>query len=103
MSQAPTPQATPSADIAWTDANRAAHFHHWLSQIAPSQNLQIDSLRLASADASFRRYFRIDSFESNKHEGQRPILHMNPPARCVNCLHCVPVTHRPNWWLAAPT
>ena len=50
-----------------------AHFQTWLSHIAPSQDLQIETLRLASADASFRRYFRIDSYPRSTDEGQKPI------------------------------
>ena len=45
----------------WLDPARAATFAHWLSSVAPQHALQIDSVRLASADASFRRYFRIDA------------------------------------------
>ena len=45
----------------WLDPARAATFAHWLSAVAPQHALQIDSVRLASADASFRRYFRIDA------------------------------------------
>ena len=45
----------------WLDPARAAAFAHWLAAVAPQHALQIDSVRLASADASFRRYFRIDS------------------------------------------
>ncbi len=87
MSQAPTPQAAPRADIVWTDAPRAAHFHHWLSQIAPSQNLQLESLRLASADASFRRYFRIDSCSRFEDGGQRPVSYiiMDAPPDQESC------------------
>lgn len=87
MSQAPTPQAAPSANIVWDDATRAAQFQTWLSHIAPSQNLQIDSLRLACADASFRRYFRIDSYSRNQNEGQRPISYiiMDAPPAQENC------------------
>jgi aminoglycoside/choline kinase family phosphotransferase len=36
-------------------------FATWLSQLAPEQGLDPGSIRLASADASFRRYFRIDA------------------------------------------
>ena len=46
--------------ILWTNPERQAQFKDWLSTIAPTYTLQIFSLRLASADASFRRYFRID-------------------------------------------
>jgi len=65
MSQAPTPtpilQATLHTAPVWSDASREAAFNTWLTQVAPTHQLAVDSLRLASADASFRRYFRIDA------------------------------------------
>jgi aminoglycoside/choline kinase family phosphotransferase len=51
---------TPSSTIAWSDPQREALFQRWLQDVAPSQDLLPQTLRLASADASFRRYFRID-------------------------------------------
>ncbi|THU05410.1 aminoglycoside phosphotransferase [Lampropedia puyangensis] len=48
-------------DIQWTEPARKAIFDRWLSTIAPAQQLDIASLQLASADASFRRYFRIQT------------------------------------------
>ena len=50
----------PPAAIAWPDAARHAAFDQWLAGIAPAHSLQLDSLRAASADASFRRYVRVD-------------------------------------------
>ena len=47
--------------VAWAEPQRAAAFAQWLAQVAPRHQLLPDSLRLASADASFRRYFRIDT------------------------------------------
>ncbi len=60
---APVPPASTSAatTIAWNDPQRAAAFDRWLARVAPLHQLRPDSLRLASADASFRRYFRIDA------------------------------------------
>lgn len=54
-----TPSTPPTA-IAWTQPERAAHFTRWLQQLAPGHQLQTHTVRPASADASFRRYFRID-------------------------------------------
>ena len=48
------------APIAWSDSDRKSAFEAWLASVAPAHRLQIDTLRSASADASFRRYFRID-------------------------------------------
>lgn len=57
----PTP-GVPSAasDITWTDPQRGQLFDQWLAATAPANGLQPGTLRLASADASFRRYFRVD-------------------------------------------
>jgi aminoglycoside/choline kinase family phosphotransferase len=49
-----------TSTIAWTDPARAAAFAQWLAATSASCALDPPSLRLASADASFRRYFRID-------------------------------------------
>ena len=49
-----------TADIVWSDPGRAAFFAQWLSVTRAACQLDPATLRLASADASFRRYFRID-------------------------------------------
>ena len=56
MSTPPSP-----ATIAWADPARQQAFEAWLHGIAPAHGLSIASLRSASSDASFRRYFRIDA------------------------------------------
>ncbi len=65
MSQAPTPEPTLNAAPAWSDLSREANFNTWLTQVAPAHHLNPGSLRLASADASFRRYFRIDTAQGS--------------------------------------
>ena len=51
----------PHTVIAWTSPEREAAFQQWFSaQEAPQQLLRA-SLRPASSDASFRRYFRVDA------------------------------------------
>ena len=47
--------------ILWTDSARAQSFANWLGSIASVHGLDPASVHLASADASFRRYFRIDA------------------------------------------
>ncbi len=74
MSHAAAPEPTPSSAPLWPDVLREAEFKRWLGQLAPAQGLRISSLRSASADASFRRYFRIDS-----EHGSRIIMDA-PPA-----------------------
>ena len=69
MSQAPTPtpilQTTLHAAPAWSDASRQATFNTWLTRVAPTHQLAVETLRLASADASFRRYFRVDAAQGS--------------------------------------
>lgn len=64
--------------IAWADPARAAAFAHWLHRLAPAHGLQPETLRPASADASFRRYFRID--RDSTHGGGTCIVMDAPPA-----------------------
>lgn len=57
----PLPPTGAAPPPLWPDSQRAAHFQQWLARIAPAQGLRPETVRLASADASFRRYFRIDA------------------------------------------
>jgi aminoglycoside/choline kinase family phosphotransferase len=50
----------PSSTIPWTDAARQAAFERWLAPLAAQHRLDAGSVRIASADASTRRYFRVD-------------------------------------------
>ena len=58
-----TPAPSPSfADsLSWPDPQRQLQFQQWLASLPADLGLQLDTLRLASADASFRRYLRIES------------------------------------------
>jgi aminoglycoside/choline kinase family phosphotransferase len=64
-----TPNAAPSPAVSdsvnWTDPARQAAFQRWLSGLAGPHSLLPDSLRIASADASFRRYLRVDTVQGN--------------------------------------
>jgi aminoglycoside/choline kinase family phosphotransferase len=64
--------------VAWSDPRREAAFHAWLARVAPAHGLQPGSLRPASADASFRRYLRIDG-------GDRSYIVMDAPPERENC------------------
>lgn len=78
-----SPPPAPPA-IAWATPERQAAFEHWLASVAAAHPLNPASLRLASADASFRRYFRIDSAEDSciimdappDKENCRPFVHV---------------------------
>ena len=52
-----------TADIVWSETARGAFFAQWLSDNSAARQLDPATLRLASADASFRRYFRIDHID----------------------------------------
>lgn len=47
--------------MTWADPAREAAFQAWLAPVAARHGLLPGSLRLASADASFRRYLRLDA------------------------------------------
>ena len=51
----------PPSSVVWADAGRQTLFAHWLSGLVQPHALRPESLRPASADASFRRYLRIDT------------------------------------------
>ncbi|MDR6854327.1 phosphotransferase [Variovorax guangxiensis] len=64
MTASPPPDngaSTPSQPISWSDPERAQAFAQWLAAIGPRHRLLPATVRPASADASFRRYFRIDT------------------------------------------
>ena len=54
-------QSIQNPEIVWAEPTRQAAFTAWFASLTPVHNLQASSLRLASADASFRRYLRVDS------------------------------------------
>ncbi len=55
---APNPVFPP---VTWSDPQRHAAFDGWLAGLASTHGLLPGTLRPASADASFRRYLRIDA------------------------------------------
>ena len=61
MSESSHKPLAPGGAVPWADPRRKAEFLGWLDSIAATQGLVPDTLRIASADASFRRYLRIDS------------------------------------------
>jgi len=66
--------------IAWADSARAAAFEQWLAATASQHHLQAASLRPASADASFRRYFRVDAAS-----GEGSCIIMDAPPAQEDC------------------
>ncbi|HYW55478.1 MAG TPA: phosphotransferase [Polaromonas sp.] len=71
-------------NILWTDPERAKAFAVWLAAITQTHALKTETLQLASADASFRRYFRIST-----NTGGSCIIMDAPPAQ----ENCQPFVH----------
>jgi aminoglycoside/choline kinase family phosphotransferase len=67
--------------IPWNDPARAAAFSAWLARVAPAHGLRPDTVRMASADASFRRYFRIDADGADAQGVRSRIVMDAPPAQ----------------------
>ena len=71
--------------VAWPDASRRIAFEAWLAPLAATHGLVPASLRSASADASFRRYLRLDAADGTTRivmdappdkEDCRPFVHV---------------------------
>lgn len=56
-----TPNNSIASTIEWTDPSRKINFEDWLIKIQNKKGFKTQELGLASADASFRRYFRIQT------------------------------------------
>jgi aminoglycoside/choline kinase family phosphotransferase len=71
-----TPTSTDAAshEVLWTDSLRQSDFKAWLDGLSRTQGLVPESVRVASADASFRRYLRVDT-----QQGQTRIIMDAPP------------------------
>ena len=67
------------ATLAWPDAGRQSAFQAWLQQVAPTHGLDVNSVVSASADASFRRYFRVQA------EGGLSFIVMDAPPQHEDC------------------
>ena len=70
---------SPSDSVTWGDAAREKAFVQWLHVTALAHSLQPESLRIASADASFRRYLRIDATDGS------PRIIMDGPPEKEDC------------------
>ncbi len=68
----------PPPALTWADPLREAACHAWLHRLAPAHGLLPASLRLASADASFRRYLRVEGPTG-------PFIVMDAPPERENC------------------
>jgi aminoglycoside/choline kinase family phosphotransferase len=83
MSPTPTPSASANASIPlWADPQRQALFEAWFARVQNPHQLAPDTLRLASADASFRRYLRVDRHGTNP---STSLIIMDAPPDKENC------------------
>ena len=72
--------------VIWAEPAREAAFNAWLAGISTDHPLQTASLRLASADASFRRYLRVDCAGADATDAQsRSRIIMDAPPAQENC------------------
>ena len=80
-----TPTSSPAPAIAWSDPARADAFFAWLGRVGPRHAVVAATLRPASSDASFRRYFRADRGDGGSvvvmdapppQEDVRPFVHV---------------------------
>ena len=74
---APPQHSTPPV-LAWPDARRQSDFEAWLAAVGPRHGLQPATLAAASADASFRRYLRIEG-----RDGSLIVMDAPPPQENV--------------------
>ena len=65
-------------DLGWSEPERALLFQNWLQALAKTHGLQLHTVRVASADASFRRYFRINGADQT-------FILMDAPPDKENC------------------
>jgi aminoglycoside/choline kinase family phosphotransferase len=68
-----------TSSVVWADPARQSLFDAWLRQAASAHQLQAESVRIASADASFRRYLRVDT------QGGDSRIIMDAPPDKENC------------------
>jgi len=62
----PAPSAGDQRVAAWSDPDRERAFHRWLHELAGPHRLDPATVRPASADASFRRYLRVDGEQGSR-------------------------------------
>jgi aminoglycoside/choline kinase family phosphotransferase len=70
--------AAQAATVTWREPAREATFHRWLHAIAPRFGLDAGTLAPASADASFRRYLRLQG-----RDGSLVVMDAPPPLEDV--------------------
>jgi N-acetylmuramate 1-kinase len=74
----PASEAASATAVHWEDPQREQAFGQWLRAVAPAHGLDPATLRPASADASFRRYLRVDGIQGSR-------IVMDAPPDKENC------------------
>ena len=67
------------SNVVWADPQRQTACENWLSALATTHGLVPASLRIASADASFRRYLRVNTISGAS------LIVMDAPPDKENC------------------
>ena len=75
------PLTSPSSPL-WADPHRQNLFETWFLPVCETYHLASSTLRLASADASFRRYLRVDG---NPLSSSPSWIIMDAPPQLENC------------------
>lgn len=78
-----TPNNPPHVKIDWPNTQREAQFQQWLEVQATNFGLITTTVRPASADASFRRYFRVDGVAGK--DKPASFIIMDAPPDKENC------------------
>jgi aminoglycoside/choline kinase family phosphotransferase len=78
-----TPNNPPQVKIDWPNTQREAQFQQWLEFQATNFGLITTTVRPASADASFRRYFRVDGVAGK--DKPASFIIMDAPPDKENC------------------
>lgn len=83
----PCPVGISPTSITWTDPTRQQRFDAWLRSLAPQYGIAVHTLRPASADASFRRYLRVDAHACGDAAaaGARSFVIMDAPPNLEDC------------------
>ena len=78
-----TPNNPPQVKIDWPNTQREAQFQQWLEIQTTNFGLITTTVRPASADASFRRYFRVDGVAGK--DKPASFIIMDAPPDKENC------------------
>ena len=78
-SSPPLSSAPHAHGLSWAEPARLAAFDAWLAAMAAQHGLKTETARPASADASFRRYLRVDALAGGS------LIIMDAPPALENC------------------